>query len=255
MTFRSEGAFVNTLESALDLARLGLPLLPLHFIRDGRCSCGDRSCVSPGKHPLADLVPHGFKNASVNARTIVRWFTSYPHANLGMVTGPVVALDVDPRNGGDPTLHRLERRHGALPLTWRSATGGGGEHVFFASPAGGIASAKLGKGIEFKASGGYVVMPPSLHVSGRRYAWQQDPHSTLAPLPAWVISTLRPPRIERRPRKIDLRKAPAQLAGIIRTIAQAQPGQRNCDLLGRVPARRVGRAASHFPRRRDRHRD
>jgi hypothetical protein len=220
---------VNILESALDLARLGLAVLPLHFIRDGRCSCGDPGCASPGKHPLADLVPHGFKNASTSVRTIANWFTWYPHANIGMVTGAVVAIDVDPRNGGDATLQRLEQRYGALPLTWRSATGGGGSHVFFAAPEGGIASGKLGKGIEFKSTGGYVVVPPSLHISGRRYAWQQVPHSVpLAPLPAWVIDTLRPPRIERRSiPTIDRNEAPAKIAGIVRAVCDAREGERN----------------------------
>jgi hypothetical protein len=217
------------LNAALELARLGLAVLPLHSIQRGRCSCGDRNCNSAGKHPLAELVPHGFRNATSNARVIVHWFSRYPDANLGMVTGPVVAIDVDPRNGGDATLHRLKQRHGTFPLTWQSVTGGGGQHIFFAAPEGGIASAKLGRGIEFKANGGYVVVPPSAHVSGRCYAWQQDPHSTpLAPLPEWVINTLRAPHIERRPiQTIGLDTAPARISGIIRTIAAAGEGERN----------------------------
>jgi hypothetical protein len=220
---------MTCLNAALELARLGLAVLPVHYIVHGRCSCGNRNCDSPGKHPIAQLVPQGFKNASSNARTIAHWFTRYPDANLGMVTGPVVAIDVDPRNGGDASLHRLKQRHGTFPLTWQSATGGGGSHIFFAAPEGGIASAKLGKGIEFKANGGYVVVAPSQHVSGRCYAWQKDPYSTpLASLPEWVINTLRAPHVERRPiQTIDLDTAPARISGIIRTIAAAGLGERN----------------------------
>jgi hypothetical protein len=162
--FRSEGA----VEAALDFARLGLQTLPVHFIMTGSevvCSCGARDCDSVGKHPIAELVPHGFETASSNPRVIAHWFKRYPQANVGMVVGLVCVFDVDPRHRGDETLRRLERAHGHLPTTWRATTGGGGEHVFFAAPEGGIASGRLGQGIDFKGSRGYVVAASSLHVS------------------------------------------------------------------------------------------
>ena len=37
-------------------------------------------------------------------------------------------LDVDPRNGGDARLEKLQEMHGPLPDTWKVATGGGGSH-------------------------------------------------------------------------------------------------------------------------------
>jgi len=33
-------------------AASGLAVLPLHSIRDGRCTCGRAGCHRPGKHPL-----------------------------------------------------------------------------------------------------------------------------------------------------------------------------------------------------------
>jgi hypothetical protein len=223
---------VTTLEAALDFARLGLQTLPVHFIMTGSevvCSCGARDCDSVGKHPIAELVPHGFENASSNPRVIAHWFKRHPHANVGMVVGLVCVIDVDPRHRGDETLRRLERAHGHLPTTWRATTGGGGEHVFFAAPEGGIASGRLGQGIDFKGRLGYVVVAPSSHVSGRRYAWQRDPHTTpLAPLPAWVIRTLQ--RKQHRShidRTINLDAVPTKLGGIIRAIADAPEGERN----------------------------
>jgi len=44
----------------------------------------------------------------------------------------------------------------------------------------------LGKGLDIRAAGGYVVAPPSLHASGLRYEWARD-ESTIADAPAWLI--------------------------------------------------------------------
>jgi Bifunctional DNA primase/polymerase, N-terminal/Primase C terminal 1 (PriCT-1) len=188
--------------SALALASRGLPVFPLHSVvkmagRDGYvCTCGRLSCGEhAGKHPLGRVVPHGHRDATTDARIITHWFEAYPHANLGIATGSVVVVDVDPRHGGDEMLRRIELQHRALPHTWRSITGGGGEHIFFAPPASAsIACGKLAEGIDIKAAGGYVVAPPSLHLSGRAYAWNVDHHpdtTPLAPMPAWLAELSR----------------------------------------------------------------
>jgi hypothetical protein len=114
-----------------------------------------------------------------------------PNANIAVVTGDVVALDVDPRHGGDETLARLEHQYGELPTTWRSLTGGGGEHILFSAPTTPIYNSadQLGRGLDIRGRGGYIVAPPSRHISGRAYAWSVDHHPAdipLAPLPNWI---------------------------------------------------------------------
>jgi hypothetical protein len=37
-------------------------------------------------------------------------------------------------------------------------------------------------GLDLKADGGYVIAPPSLHASGRRYRWVEEPEG-LCPEP------------------------------------------------------------------------
>jgi Bifunctional DNA primase/polymerase, N-terminal len=47
----------------------------------------------------------------------------------------------------------------------------------------------LGPGLDIRADGGFIVAPPSLHLSGHRYEWDaaSDPANALiAPLPAWI---------------------------------------------------------------------
>src|SRR5690242_9321123 len=61
---------VTPLDWALAYASRGWYVLPLHYMRDGQCSCGKRDCPSPAKHPLARLVPNGFKDATIDPATI-----------------------------------------------------------------------------------------------------------------------------------------------------------------------------------------
>jgi hypothetical protein len=159
-------------------------------------------CGKPAKHPYGILVPNGLLDASTESWQIKLWWQRAPHANLGMECTGLVVVDVDPDDGGDDSLAALEREHGKLPLTWRSLTGGGGEHIFFTCPDGvevlnviakQTDDPPLGPGIDIRTKGGYVIAPPSLHISGRHYAWSVDHHPKdvpLAPSPDWLIERL-----------------------------------------------------------------
>src|SRR5262249_32485279 len=111
-----------------------------------------------------------------------------------------VAIDIDPRHGGDATLSALVAKHGSLPPTLQAITGGGGFHLYFRAPEGvdiRNSTGKLGAGIDVRGKGGYVLLPPSLHISGRRYAWEsglKEKGIGLAPLPDWVIAALAEPK-------------------------------------------------------------
>lgn len=193
---------ITVLEHAQFYARLGFHVLPLHFpmFRQGavRCSCGKPACSSIGKHPYPKFAPNGLKNASNAPGIIEPWFKDTV-LNVGIVTGEksgIVVLDIDPRHDGDETLAALEKKHGPLPLTWRFLTGGGGEHIIFRHPGGTVpnSAGHIGKGIDVRGDGGYIVAPPSKHESGRIYAISvdHDPESVpLADLPDWLLSLLR----------------------------------------------------------------
>jgi Bifunctional DNA primase/polymerase, N-terminal/Primase C terminal 2 (PriCT-2) len=176
-------------EAALAYARKGARIFPIWGVADGRCLCGTDCDRNAGKHPIGDLVPQGFKNASYDLRAVEHWWQRYPDANIGLALVGTVALDIDPRNGGDVSLARLIAEHGDLPHTVRAKTGGGGEHIFFQRGTGELPG-KLGAGIEIKKEGGYVVAPPSLHISGRRYKWSPEHHpdrTKVAHCPQWVF--------------------------------------------------------------------
>lgn len=189
---------------ALRYAGLGLAVLPLHrpVDRDGRlrCSCGKADCTSPAKHPVGRLAPRGLLDASRDPNVLAAWFERYA-CNIGIATGAVsgiVVLDIDPRHGGEEALAALEAEHGPLPPTWRFLTGGGGEHIVFRHPGGTVknSAGRIGPGIDVRGDGGYIVAPPSLHISGRPYAISVDHHPdevALAPLPHWLLNLLAEP--------------------------------------------------------------
>jgi hypothetical protein len=185
-------------DAALEYTRRGLAVFPVHHPRAGGCSCGRAACSDAGKHPVGRLAPHGFKSASRERGPVTAWWDAEPKANIAIVTGGDIAvLDVDPRNGGDETLRRLLAEHGALPDTATSATGGNGTHYWFRKRRM-LRSGKLGPGLDLKADGGYVLVPPSLHVSGRVYTWLVTlDHLVL--LPAWIAARAGEPPVPRRP--------------------------------------------------------
>jgi len=163
------------LQSALHLADLGINVIPLWWPDDDICACSaGANCESPAKHPIAKLVPNGLINATTNAVTIEQWWQRYPNANIGLCTGGEVdVIDVD---GAIPAYQELIADIGApqfvaMVLTGR---GDGGLHIY-CTPGGNktITSGKHGlpNKIEVKGAGGYVVAPPSKHVTGGNYTY------------------------------------------------------------------------------------
>ena len=175
----------ENLQAAFRYASQGKAVFPLWEIYCDVCSCGDSDCSKPGNHPRT---PHGYQDATTDLMQVWRWWREWPGANIGIATGDgFVALDVDPRNGGDQSLARLEKAYGPLPETVESLTGGGGRHLLFAVNGQRLRNCDVGPGLELKALGGYVLVPPSNHISGRRYEWKRSPADMdFEPLPDWV---------------------------------------------------------------------
>lgn len=165
--------------------------------------------IEPGaKRPLGALAPRGMLDASVDLETITGWWTRRPDAGIGIALAPsgLVAVDIDPRNGGTETFEALQAEHGSLRSDVMALTGGGGEHHVFAIPHGhqvGLPGT-LGPGVDLKANG-YIVVEPTVHPSGKSYEWEAS-SSPLdgvvpSPLPDWLRSL-----------RVDLKPVAAQPA-------------------------------------------
>jgi len=132
------------------------------------------------EHAKEPLTPNGVKNATTDERTILQWWDRWPEANVGIATGapgPSV-LDVDNPGAAAFVLAELERDHPPESATAR------GRHLFYAGTDGGTIS--LGYG-ELRGCGSYVVVPPSVHPSGKLYIWLNEPTSRkLPPVPELI---------------------------------------------------------------------
>lgn len=81
------------LVAALDYARMGFRVVPLHSPTREGCSCRKAECAHTGKHPR---VKDWKQQATTDDATIRRWWTDWPNANIGIVTGgDVLVLDQD----------------------------------------------------------------------------------------------------------------------------------------------------------------
>jgi hypothetical protein len=196
------------LRAALAYAACGWPVFP---------------CRAGGKAPLT---AHGFKDASTAPPVIRAWWERWPDANLAIATGapgPDV-LDVDQREDGAgwAAFNRLKRAGllaGARALV---RTPSGGLHAYYAGTGQRCGSLPRHH-LDFKASGGYVLAPPSA-VSGRAYELLGHRPGTAAFDWQAARRVLDPPSAPRRPQS---RASAARLAA---WVARLPEGDRNAGL-------------------------
>jgi len=185
------------LASALELADLGMSVIPLWWPIESTCACPKGAeCSSAAKHPLT---MNGLKDATLDANVIKTWWAKWPSANVGLCTGTEIdVIDVD---GAIAKYNQLTRDNG-IPehvATVVTGRGEGGIHVY-CTPGGNktIPSGKHGlpDKIEVKGVGGYVVAPPSRHVSGGTYTYMKRIDGDIAgqiPLDQWLSKLEKPP--------------------------------------------------------------
>ena len=182
------------LEAALAYALMGAPVVVLHtpiILPDGTgiCDCPKRELCGKdtGKHPRT---MHGLDDATTDEAKIRRWFGIWPHGNIAVDLARAGLVDIAP----DSVEWFAEFTARGLPATVSFASGGGEGHVhyWYARPEG-CAIHRVTESEQYDIlSNGYAVVPPSLHASGRRYAWTAGTPLTLpsTPAPTWSVVLL-----------------------------------------------------------------
>lgn len=195
---------------AVSYVERGWAVFPLHSVVESegklQCTCGTVNCSDAGKHPRN---ARGLKEASKDMAVIDGWFgPGSEQSNIGIVTGMIsgiTVLDIDtgPGKDGAETWAEIVHEHGESP-TLCAVTGSGGFHMVYAyNSALKTAANVLGKGIDVRNDGGYIVAAPSLHRSGGQYAWDNE-GAPLAPLPPHLS---RPKERRGRKKKDDMHRS------------------------------------------------
>ncbi len=173
---------------AIAYAEQGFAVFPCHSITDaGACTCGKPDCGSPGKHPMTS---HGVKDATRDEAQISAWFDVPNPPNIAIATGPVsgglYVVDIDQGKGGDAKDLYVDGVD-ALAFTTPKVKTGSGLHYYYRDSAGmKNSSNRLGKAIDTRGEGGYVIAPPSKHISGNHYEFANDITQPLDLPSAWA---------------------------------------------------------------------
>jgi putative DNA primase/helicase len=164
--------------TALEYAGQGWPVFPL---------------IARGKLPAIPQAEggRGFHDATTDTRQIERWWTRWPHANIGFCPGRARILVID-QDGPDAARVAMTLGLFAEPVpSVISGRAEGGRHLYFAHPGGTVGNLHLGHAkLEVRADNGYVILPPSVHPDGPVYAWE-DRETPLVSLPPQALRALR----------------------------------------------------------------
>lgn len=145
------------------------------------------------------LTTNGLKDASSDEFQIELWWGDNPTANVAIVTDGLLIVDRDTDHetgaknrwlSNDPCL--MDLFAGPVATTPR-----GGDHAWFRQPIGKTfrnTASKLAPGVDTRASGGYVLVYPSI-VDGKPYQWLEtnqldcSPENLPTP-PQWLLDLL-----------------------------------------------------------------
>jgi hypothetical protein len=192
----------DVLKAALEYVELGYSVIPL--IRGmkkppkgvtwvNRCFNSPAECPNEAwkqKHPDVQW-------GKADENQIRQWWKEHPNANIGVLTGAISKIDAIDEDG--PHAHEtLVAQSGIdLPDTVTSITGrtDGGKQRIFKYNGGGLKSTARfcsndnGSQCDIRTDGGLIVVPPSIHKSGKKYEWETDPRiEDPAPFPPELIS-------------------------------------------------------------------
>jgi hypothetical protein len=179
-------------ERAHQLHALGLIVLPMHYPVADHCSCRAAfTCGSPAKHPAVTwrAVPEQSR------QDLTAMLCAYPRHNLGVKLSEsrVVVLDVDPSAAGHQALRDHEERRGeSLPQTLTVTTAGAGRHLYYRLPPDSELPGQVIRwlhGVDARTNG-VMVIPPSIGMNLREYAFTSGSATTPAVIPTDIVDRL-----------------------------------------------------------------
>ena len=175
MTIQFDGDidFASATDYARSYRKLGIQVVPALMPKEAK------NYKRPALTSWREL-----ESTIVDDETFNQWFGPQGQylyrSNLGIICGEasggiwVLDLDIQKNTMAGSWLEiLLEQHNGGRSLqTPTQRTGGGGLQILFRAPRGWIPpTCKTPIGIDVRGRGGFAVLPPSMHESGRCYEW------------------------------------------------------------------------------------
>jgi len=190
-----EPDFADPIEWARMYREHGLQVVPAMSPRDN--SKQWKRPIIPWRSLEHELVPDF---------TFERWYGEggehSRRTNMGLIAGAcstrifVIDLDIHKNDAAKGWwLEMQDQQTQAAQLeTVEQVTGGGGLQLFFRAPEGWVPpTCKTSIGVDIRGQGGFAMLPPSMHESGRAYRWK-DGHEPwemeFADAPQWLCDAI-----------------------------------------------------------------
>jgi hypothetical protein len=160
-------------DCALHYASLGWKVFP---VKNGYKGAKDE------KDQSTQLLQSWKNEATIDKDKIAEWWDKWPDANICLVTGAGIAvIDADAPahkedgNGQDGigNLEKWQKENGSFPDTLTVKTPSGGLHYYFKVSTDVKSRTGLIPGVDVRANGGYVLLPPS-NIGGVTYSWHNN---------------------------------------------------------------------------------
>ena len=169
-----ERVWLNPLfERAVKYFYLGLNIVPLR--EKGKVS------IVPWKK---------YQIEKIEIRDVDRWWSQWPNANIGIVTGSIsrlLVLDID----GEEGRQSLKIASNDAPINTPVARSSRGKHYYFRANRIFRTCTGILPGVDVRCEGGLIVAPPSVHPSGRVYEWEKSIFDFgLEDTPEWLSEIL-----------------------------------------------------------------
>lgn len=194
MLFDFDEEFASVLDYANAYRRLGLQAVPSVYPTRGTLNW-KRPALPNWREYQKELVDQKTFDGFFNGLNVNK-------TNIGILTGDcsnrVFVIDVDLHKGGDCAMWwscciDMQEKAGELE-TPTQVTGGGGLQMLFRAPADWTPpTIKTSIGVDIRGVGGFAVIAPSMHESGKRYVWEEglEPWNIeIADAPKWLCEQI-----------------------------------------------------------------
>lgn len=170
--------------------------------------------VNQHKKPFEEWTK--FQTEFIDEATIKRQLAQYPATGLAVITGVLSGIIVVDVEAGGST-------EGLTP-TVISKTGGNGWHYYYKHPGVPVKNrVRIREKMDIRGDGGFAVLPPSIHESGKQYDWAVSPFDVpLAEVPDWLL------------KQVSSNKKPKNLAQIALGVAEGQRNDAAASYIGKL---------------------